>query len=212
MAQNHTGPPRFRLRPARFRDRLARMDLSDAIFRTRGRVSRPISGIVLRELDESDLALLQEEKGSTPSHIKRLSERHHALARNLAGGMPPGEAGIVCGYSASRVSILQDDPAFRELLHFYRADVEREYRGLHEKLAGLAHDAAEMLSERMEDEPEKLSIGQLQEIIKLGADRTGFGPQSSSTNINVNVDLAGRLQRARERVRDRQQLIEGEAL
>jgi hypothetical protein len=123
--------------------------------------------------------------------------------------MAPGEAGIVCGYSASRVSILQDDPAFRELLHFYRQDVEREYRGLHEKLAGLATDAASVLADRLEDSPDDISIGQLQEIVKLGADRTGHGPQSSSTHLNVNVDLAGRLQRARERVRDRVTVIEG---
>lgn len=182
----------------------------EAQFRTRGRASREIDAVVVRELEASDLVLLSAEKGSKPSAIKRLSERHHALARNLAGGMAPSEAAIVCGYSVSRVSILQDDPAFKELLVFYRADVNAQYRDLHQRLSGLAMDAAEELSVRLEEEPEKVSIGQLMEITKLGADRTGFGPQTSSTNLNVNVDLASRLEAARKRVSARKfELIEG---
>lgn len=183
------------------------MDLSGDLFRTRGRAVRAVSAAVVRPLCEADLTLLGDEKGSTAPPLKRLSERHHALARNLAGGMAPSEAAILCGYALSRVSILQADPAFRELLAFYRTDVEREYRDLHTRLSGLALDAAEELAERLETEPEAISVGQLMEVVKMGADRTGFGPQSSSTNLNVNVDLAARLEAARKRVRER--VIEG---
>ena len=173
------------------------------VFRTTGRATRDVTSTFVRELEPSDLVLLREEKGSKTSPLKRLSERHHALARNLAGGMAPGEAALMCGYVATRVSILLDDPAFRELVAFYRRDVNAQYRDLHQRLSGLALDAAEELAERLEEEPEKISVGQLMELTKMGADRTGFGPQSSSTNINVNVDLAARLQRARERVDQR---------
>jgi hypothetical protein len=183
------------------------LDLDLPLMRTRGRAAVTVSAKVVRELDAADISLLGEEKGSHAPAIKRISERHHALARSLAGGMAPGEAGIVCGYSASRVSILQDDPAFKELLHFYREDVSAQYRDLHTRLSGLALDAADILAERMEMAPDDISIGQIMEITKMGADRTGFGPQSSSTNLNVNVDLAGRLEAARKRVRER--VIEG---
>lgn len=178
------------------------MDLSP-IFRTAGRAAKPLAASVVRPLDEADLALLSEEKGSVAAPLKRLSERHHALARNLSGGMSPSEAAIVCGYSASRVSILQDDPAFRELVEFYRADVQAVYRDLHVRLSGLALDAADELALRLEESAENISTGQLMEVVKMGADRTGFGPQSSSTNVNVNVDLAGRLEAARKRVAER---------
>ncbi len=173
------------------------------VFRTRGRAKQPLDAAVLRELKVDDLKCLSVEKDSEPSALKRLSERHHALARNLASGMEAGEAGLVAGYVASRVSILQNDPAFKELVEFYRRDVTAQYRDLHQKLAGLSLDAAEMLAERMEEEPEKISVGQLMEITKMGADRTGFGPQSSTTNVNVNVDMASRLQAARQRVASR---------
>jgi hypothetical protein len=192
------------------------MELNAELFRTRGRAAVPVEAAVIRELDRADIVLLTQEKGSQASSIKRLSERHHALARNIASGMPVGDAATLQGYSASRVSILQSDPAFKELLAFYREDAQRPYRDLHVRLSGLAMDATEELSNRLEEEPEKVSIGQLVELAKMGADRTGHGPQTSSMNLNVNVDLAGRLEAARKRVAMRKLkvinggLIEGE--
>lgn len=173
--------------------------------RTRGRAAQPLRAAMVRELDAADLALLQDEKGSKAPPLKRLGERHHALARCLASGMEDSAAAISCGYVQSRVSILKSDPAFRELLEFYRANVNERYLDMHGVLAGLSLDAAMALRERLEDDAQaeepKLSVGQLTELVKLGADRTGFGPQSSQ--LNVNVDMAGRLQAARERVATR---------
>jgi hypothetical protein len=191
------------------------VELSAELFRTRGRAPKPVVAEVVRELEASDMVLLGTEKGSKPNALKRLTERHHALARSLAGGMPIGDAATLQGYTISRVSILQSDPAFKELLEFYREDAQRPYRDLHIRLAGLSMDAAEELSVRLEEDMQteeikdkKVSIGQLMEITKLGADRTGYGPQSSQ--LNVNVDLAGRLEAARKRVAMRKlTVIEG---
>lgn len=186
------------------------MDLGAEPLRITGRASRPVSASFVRELDRADLALLGEEKGVKPSAIKRLSFRHHSLARCLASGMKPGEAAVQCGYCISRVSILQDDPAFKELVQFYEVKVEQQYVDLHQRLSGLAQDAMEELQERLENEPEKLSVGQLMELSKMGADRIGYGPQTSQTNVNFNVDLAGRLEAARKRVAARKfTMIEG---
>lgn len=175
------------------------------VFRISGRASKPMSAVQVREIDACDLALLQEEKGSRAPPLKRLSERHHALARCLASGMEESAAAVTCGYVLSRVSILKADPAFQELLSFYRGSVEAKYLDMHGVLAGLSLDAAMELRERLEIDIEaddkKISVTQLMELTKLGADRTGFGPQSSQ--LNVNVDLAGRLQAARERVAQR---------
>lgn len=177
------------------------------VFRVNGRASKVLSAVQVRELDSCDIALLNEEKGSKAPALKRLSERHHALARCLASNMAEGEAAITCGYAPSRVSILKADPAFQELLAFYRNDVNQKYIDMHGVLAGLSFDAAMELRERLEldleSEPadKKISVGQLMELTKLGADRTGFGPQSSQ--LNVNVDLAGRLEAARKRVEQR---------
>lgn len=165
-----------------------------------------MSATQVRELDDADIALLGEEKGSVAPPLKRLSERHHALARCLASGsMSDSDAAITCGYAPSRVSILKADPAFQELLAFYRQDVNGKYLDMHGVLAGLSLDAAMELRERLEADIEgdekKITVTQLMELTKLGADRTGFGPQSSQ--LNVNVDLAGRLEAARKRVEQR---------
>lgn len=182
----------------------------DLEIRTSGRARKRLDAEVVRALDPADLVLTQAEKGSKPNPIKRISERHHSLARNLAGGMEVGEAAIICGYDISRVSILQSDPTFKELIAFYRRDVSNTYRGMHERLAGVSLDALDELQSRLEDTPEQLSVGQLIEITKMGSDRTGHGPSNTTTNVNVNVDLANRLEAARKRVADRRTtLIEG---
>jgi hypothetical protein len=177
----------------------------EAPFRTTGRARRDVIAVQVRELDEADIAMLASERGTKAPPLKRLSDRHHALARCLAGGMAEGDAAISCGYDISRVSILKADPAFQELLAFYRADVSDKYLDMHGVLAGLSLDAAMELRVRLEDDiqadEKKIPVNQLMELTKLGADRTGFGPQSSQ--LNVNVDLAGRLEAARKRVASR---------
>jgi hypothetical protein len=190
------------------------MELTQEVFRTRGRAAKPVEAAVLRELDQADMVLLSSERGIKPSAIKRITDRHHNLARTLASGMPESDAAIFCGYTVSRVSILKSDPAFAELLEFYREDAQRPYRDLHVRLSGLATDATVLLQEKLEADMElevddrKVPVGQLMELTKMGADRTGFGPQT--TALNVNVDLAGRLEAARKRVQMRKlTVIEG---
>ena len=175
-------------------------DLQNAEART-----RPLTAVVVRELEEADVALLAERGSADTARqpLKKISQRHHALARNIASGMPDGEAAIVCGYTASRVSILKGDPAFQELIQFYSEDIDAQYADLHERLSALSMDAAEELLERLESDPEKISTAQLLEIVKSGADRTGHGP-SSTQNVNHNVDIASRLANAIKRTEERQ--------
>lgn len=179
------------------------MDLGLDIFRTSGRAAQPLDFTEVGPLTEADLAALQLNRGVQAPPLKRLSQRHHALARNLAAGMPVGEAAIICGYDISRVSILQSDPTFKELLSFYSAQVDAQYANLHESLSALSVDAAEELRVRLEENPEDLSTGALIDIVKMAADRTGMGPQTKS-EVSVVVGMADRLRLARERVSARQ--------
>jgi hypothetical protein len=175
------------------------LELALETVRTRGRASAPPTAELVRELSPADLGVLLVEKGSTTPSIVKLRESHHALARALAQGMKPGEAAALVGYSLSRVSIIQQDPAFINLLAVYRKEVEEIFHDFNAKLKTIAVDAADILHERMLDDPDSIKDGTLIEIMKAGADRSGHGPQSKSTNINLNVDLAGRLEAARRR-------------
>jgi hypothetical protein len=175
------------------------------VVRTRGRAAREAPATLVRALEPADLSALSTERGVTAPPLKRVKDRHHALARALASGMAPGVAAVAVGIQGSTVSILCADPAFKELLAFYRSETDAAYRSLHEELSGISMDAAAEIRKRLEDDEMvgKMSLDTLTELVKMGADRTGFGPQSKSTNVNVTVDFGARLEAARRRVAER---------
>lgn len=177
------------------------MDLGlDIAVRTTGRAAKPLEATRVRALAPADLVMLAEEKGSRPPAIKRLSERHHTLARAVASGMTMEQAAAVAQYDISRVSILKSDPTFKELVEFYSREKDAAYRNMHEGMAALGSDVVKELHERLEEDPDSFSIGQLNELTKTLADRTGFGPATTNTNLNINVNLADRLAAARKRL------------
>lgn len=177
------------------------MDLQLEIVGKPGRGARELWVEFERELTPGDVALVQVNRETEPSHVKRLTDRHHTVARLLAGGMAEGEVAAVTGYTLSRISILKADPTFNELLKVYRANKDMEFKSTFAKLAGVAQDALDLISERMEDEAEraKITVPQALEIAKLGTDRTGHGPASTNTTVNVHVGLAERMEAARRK-------------
>jgi hypothetical protein len=168
----------------------------------RGRKPAPIHAYISKELDAGDLALLGAERTEAPA-LQRITERHHALAKALASGMSEGEAAALVGYTNSRVSILKGSPAFAELLDLYRDKKDAEFAEFHAVLAGLSKDAALELRERLETSPEELSVSQLLEVLRTGADRTGYGP-SQKQETTVRFDLSNRLEAARQRALEAQ--------
>lgn len=172
--------------------------------RRTGRVEVPLAWAVERELTLDDVAALAEARDTKPSVLKRLTDRHHSLARLVAAGMKQNEAALVCGYDPDRVSILKTDPMFKELVEFYRSQEQKQFRDLGARLAGMAADATDAIQERLEDDEQrdKIPLVTLLKIVELGADRTGFGPSATQTNVNVHVDLAGKLEARRKAARE----------
>jgi hypothetical protein len=166
-----------------------------------GRPSAPeVETDFVRELNEADLVLLDAPRGVQSKPIAKLRDSHHALARALSAGMKPGEASLITGYSLSRISVLQGDPSFKELLEFYRGHQDTAYANLHDRMATLSMDALEELRERLDDHPEEFTPGALLEMVKTLADRTGFAPTTKSLNMNVDLNsFADKLQAARKR-------------
>jgi hypothetical protein len=158
-----------------------------------------ITAVVARDLTYDDLPRLDEPKASKAPALKRLSDRHHRLARALAEGMERGQAGLICGYVPSRVSILQADPAFQNLVGFYREQVNEVFIDLQERLKDVASTAAAILQDRLEDAPDDFATTELGALVKLGADRTGHGPSSTTTHIAEG--MGARLDAASNRLR-----------
>lgn len=176
------------------------MNLNLPTLRARGRPALPLTAVVVRELTAEDIEASQQSKGSKAPALKRLTDRHHAVARGIASGMQMQEVSAVLGISQSRISILKDDPAFKELVEFYREKTDAQYADMHARLAGMSAAAVAEIEDRLEDRPDKIGLASLIEIAKMGADRTGHGPQSKNTNVNINFNLADRLEAARKRV------------
>jgi hypothetical protein len=165
-----------------------------------GKKSEDLMPQIVRALTREDLKATVPYKRlpPKPSALKRLSERHRNLARIMATGVPVWQAAAITGYTPTRISMLKDDPAFMNLVAFYGESKDAIFETMYEKLAGMGSDAADILRERMEDTPDEITTPALLDMVKVGADRTGHGPQS--TNVNVNVNIADRLSAARKRL------------
>lgn len=181
------------------------MDL-DFPIRTQGRAPKPVLSTIVRELTQADLAAIDQSLGSVAPAVKSIRASHHRLAKALATGMKPGEAALACGYSLSRVSILQSDSTFRDLVEFYRGAETQAFRDTQAELLELSNVGIEVLKEKIEEG--ELSDKELVDVTFKALDRAGFGPATKSTQVNVNVDLSARLDAARRRAG----LIEGKAL
>ena len=179
-----------------------------------GRISQlgPLVVEIVRELTDADLPLLANPPpmGTKPPTVKRLSHAHHALARELARGASNVEAGLIAGYSESRVSILQDDPAFQELICYYSTQRELVFIDVLERMKALGLTTLEEIANRMEEAPEKFSPRELMELTELllvkGRTGPGGGAGGQSTGgpapaVSVNVQFV---------TADHRQTIEGE--
>ena len=133
------------------------------------------------------------------SLLKRLSARHHRLAQCLAEGIPPTEAGVICGYVPSRVSVLQNDSAFKNLISFYAAKRQEAFIQTGMKLADVADTALDILQERLEDKPDDISTTSLLAIAATALDRSGHGPSSTQKNVNISLS-SDELEKLKQRV------------
>lgn len=181
------------------------LDIASLIFPGRKPDVEVVPAFV-RALTVEDLKRLPDgDRGFERSTLKKLTERHHALARAVASGMKDWEAGAVAGYAESTVKILKNDPSFKELVNRYAAERDLQFRHVHEQMAALSKDVVDSIHDDLEND--KLSPGQKIEVAKLTLDRTGFGPQTTSThNHNFTIDVAKRAEAARKRLEERQMI------
>lgn len=158
--------------------------------------------LFIRDLTAEDIQSLSKRAayGSQPGAlIQKLRAPHHTLARLLAEGKKHPECSIVTGYTVEYIVMLERDPAFQELVAYYKEQVAVVYLNVHERLANLGAMAMEIIQERMSD-PEKvktMTTGQLREIMNDALDRSsapskvmqgagGNGQQQGPRAININ--------------------------
>lgn len=155
----------------------------------------------LYELENPDRA----RKGG--QELLKIRNSHHQLARLLASGVKQSHCSQILGYAPSRISILQNDPAFADLLEFYSARTDEVHLDLVKRLHNLSADAMEVIHERVLEAPEEITVANLLEIVKMGADRSGAGPKSTSVVEHQHTLNAGDLLRLKKGVIDEENKI-----
>lgn len=148
----------------------------------RGRRPAELELRYVRDLNGGDMDVLLNPppKGVQTNPIAKLRYTHHLLARLLAEGRKNAEISLITGYSPSRISILQNDPAVKELVSYYSENVEEVFLDVHARLAALGVSTLEELQERLEAEPEKFSPAQLMALAELSLDRSVAPPKGST--------------------------------
>lgn len=159
---------------------------------------------VIRLLEPADLLERQttgaDSIGAEPYKLKRLRYSHHTLARYLADGkLTQVEVAAQTGYSPKTITSYLHDPAFKELVEHYAKQATNRAVDVIEKLETLAIDILIEISDRLESEPESVSMAQLLECSKLLLDRSGYGPVTKQLNVNTTIS-AETLMRIKENV------------
>lgn len=139
----------------------------------RGAGRATVEVLATRELTHADLgALTSGAIGATTPSLTKLRSPHHNMARLLASGVKAVEVSAITGYSQSRISILQGDPAFQELVAYYRTQAAQVYVDVHVRLAELGTVGIEVLQERLDEQPESFGNRELMSLVELTMDRT----------------------------------------
>jgi hypothetical protein len=145
----------------------------------------------LRPLVQADLPwILSPPKGPAPEPLKQLRARHHSAARLIAEGRSMSEVSAITGYALSRISILKHSPDFVELVAHYKSIKDALYLDVHARRADLAASVIDELQDRLEENPEKFSPGQLTDLLKVAlpeqAESTG-----GTRGIDINITYIG---------------------
>lgn len=189
---------------------------------TRGRLpSASLLLEVVRPLTASDIIGLAastgpREKRADLQPIKTLKSLHHTAARLLAAGKAVRDVALAVGRTPQRITDLQADPSFAELVAIYSAELDAtladETARAAREFVHIGELAREELIERLED-PEKRAVMPLSELRQLAgdsADRTTAPKKQSApttaTPTSITFNIAGRAQ-----LRDETTIIDVEA-
>jgi hypothetical protein len=184
----------------------------------RGRPATVLTLGSIRPLTEEEVALGAELRAqqrvptSAPPEILRLRSRHHLIAQLLATGLKPTEVAFKMGYSISRISVLQADPMFKELLANYQGLQENREIDVRERLRLISIEAIDELQQRFDEKPSEFDNKELFTLAELSLDRTGFGKSAViSHQYGLDPETAALIKAQRPAARTAN-LLEGEQL
>lgn len=159
------------------------------------------------DVEEAAAAGVRTESDVAPgiSPVQKLRFSHHQLARLLVQGIPGTQAAATLGMHPQRVYQLQNDPTFQELLQSYEEQAEQIFQSVQERLMLTGMSALERLDDKLENEDEDLSVGELRGIMQDTFDRAGFGPQQTVNSNNHQSASQDLIEAMKENVQTKSQ-------
>lgn len=122
---------------------------------------------------------------------KKMRVRHHAIARLMAVGHKPAAIAAMIGISPASIASLERTPVFQALLLEYMNELDKAAVETTARLSILRNLTIDELTERVVTHGSDLKPGELVEILKTTADRTGLGPtQKVETSLNGHISIA----------------------
>ncbi len=175
------------------------------IIPSRGAVAEPLIIEVMRQLAADDLPrLIGAPKVGVPA-IQRLRAIHHRQAQLLAEGRKITEVAAIVGCTPQRITQLQNDPTFVELVSYYQDQVMRsqleDAARLRDKIVDVGEMAIDELRDRMENDGERKRMGvdQLRKIGEFAMDRTvapvKAAPIQLTTPTAITISIGNNLPR-----------------
>lgn len=123
--------------------------------------------------------------------VQVMRARHHQIARLLAAGHKPAAVGRIMDCSPTTIANLEKSPAFQALLIEYMAMLDEAAVETVTRMRVLANLTVDELTARVVDptKAKEVKTGDLIEVVKMAADRSGLGP-SSTQKVVVNGALS----------------------
>ncbi len=175
---------------------LTEFDLGSARGGKAGINAPPLTVDIIRPLTTDDLPAIANPPAvaARGTSLQTIRHSHHQIAQLLVEGKPLAEINLVTGYSISRISDMQNDPAFAELVAYYSHQREAIFASAQERLRNLGLDATEKLHEHLHDPTKVWSHRELMEVIKLALPAETSIKQPASNTVNVSAEGGGALE------------------
>ena len=150
-------------------------------FRT-GRAAIPVEIYEVTPIKEADLEqILGDSTSSIQSGtLKNITARHHRVAMLLAEGHGTPYVCRVTSYTRAYIGILQQDPAFKELLHYYQDRVRREQVDSVEEMSYLEASLLDKLKIMLDEDNGELSPEFILKAFEAISSRVGHPAVSRS--------------------------------
>lgn len=138
---------------------------------------------------------------ATPNVVQHFRYSHHCIAQMYAAGMNYKEIHLRTGFTPRRLTLLEADPSFQQLIIHYankamedRQDVVNEYSEIADHNALTAQH---MLRDKLDSAYDSDELPSIRDLLAISKNRDARHLKPGDTNINLTLAVA--LDRALER-------------